>query len=275
MTMAMACSPTSAKRRKHDTTSSGDGSDPNCSNDVFYIPVKGQYYYNLVSALYKQLCVHNGDVALFEELQGSLGSTQSANNQDNESALSSLIKTDHQNENQHNSEDNNAPPSTPALAETPPASPGPQDDNLDLNFGDHGDFADTSIAAFLNRIGCSYAIECFMSRNILHTGELAHLADHEIIGMNLDEVTQSKILQAKRDLAANGSLTNSTYPSQQFSNFDDPGDQLMVVRTASNSSMTILPNGDMRQTRYTLHHSVSFLKSAGNSFELKNNSSLI
>ena len=134
-----------------------------------------------------------------------------------------------------------------------------------LDFIKNDPFFRNRLTFFTSFVKFKYKLDSFDTKFIFQ----------EIIGMNLDEVTQSKILQAKRDLAANGSLTNSTYPSQQFSNFDDPGDQLMVVRTASNSSMTILPNGDMRQTRYTLHHSVSFLKSAGNSFELKNNSSLI
>ena len=111
--------------------------------------------------------------------------------------------------------------------------------------------------------------------------------------MGLDDVTLSKILAAKRDLeSSNRQLGDTnTLGSELHSGISDAGmgmgnnhdnacyeqeislndssEQLMIVRTASNSSMTILPNGDLRQTRYTLHHSVSFLKSAGNSFELK------
>ena len=53
------------------------------AGDVFYVPVKGLYYYNLVTALYKQLCVHNGDSVLFDELSMGSGNSGHASNKNN------------------------------------------------------------------------------------------------------------------------------------------------------------------------------------------------
>ncbi len=58
---AVVAIPDAPKRRKMESVDSSGGSD------VYYVPVKGLYYYNLVTALYKQLCVHNGDTDVFNE----------------------------------------------------------------------------------------------------------------------------------------------------------------------------------------------------------------
>ena len=74
-----AGAPSLAKRRvkADDGTIAGfDGSEN--GSDIFYVPVKGLYYYNLVTALYRQLCVHNGDASLFAEAFSAGGPTESS-----------------------------------------------------------------------------------------------------------------------------------------------------------------------------------------------------
>ena len=94
------------------------------------------------------------------------------------------------------------------------------------------------------------------------------------MNMQIDEMTARDIMKHKEEFmrsfhrgsiynldGANGSQPNITGPNLDSNSSPNP---MMIVRTASNSSLTIMPNGD-RQTRFTLHHSVSFLR---NSFEV-------
>ena len=91
--------------------------------------------------------------------------------------------------------------------------------------------------------------------------------------MQIDDVTAVEIMKQHKEYMAcmdRGSiysLDGSNVPGSNLGGGggggggnSTPPNPMMIVRTASNSSLTIMPNGEMRQTRFTLHHSVSFLK---------------